>query len=86
MGIHRLGNQVEKGLVNFRGNGSRIKHLFAKKKIVAFLSTSQYLWKNMGWRPSGPGAFVGLKDLIARIISMSWRGSSGNRAKAEPPE
>ena len=29
----------------------------------------QNLWKKIGWKPSGPGALYGLKDLNAAAIS-----------------
>jgi hypothetical protein len=34
----------------------------------------QNFWKNIGWKPSGPGALSGLNDLMAASISARVGG------------
>ncbi len=37
--------------------------------VVESPTMCQNLWKKIGWKPSGPGALYGLKDLKAAAIS-----------------
>lgn len=55
--------------VAFRSSGILWVLKICFKKDVMF----QYFWKNTGWKPSRPGAFKGLKEKIASLISMSER-------------
>ena len=45
-------------------------------EVVDSRIVSQNFWKNIGWRPSGPGALNGLKDLKALSISTRETGRS----------
>lgn len=60
--------------------------LFITREIVIVLNVSMHVWitkrfvsskefsKNIGWSPSGPGAFKCLKEFIALWISYIDRG------------
>lgn len=46
------------------------------KKFILGPTSSQNFWWNIGWRPSRPGSFIGLKNLMAMRFLVSLKGVS----------
>lgn len=73
--ISTLRNEANKGSVIISRHNIFREDPFVERDSL-WVNVSPILLEKKGWIPSGPGAFTGLKNLMASMISKSLRGAT----------